>query len=297
MALWEPVPGSSRLSFSGRPAEFAISTSPTASTTQPRTTHGALRAQNPPSLVDKGTHLLAPSFIGRDLGCDSGPSSATGTARHPLSFVGRIRMSPRRPEIPPLDRERPADEPIEQFAGWFEEARAAAPLAEAMTLATVDADGAPDARMVLLKGFGPRRLSLLHQLREREGRRAGGESPSGAGHLLARARSAGSDQGRGRAASAARTPMPTSRVGPATARSPPRSRRRAARSSGTSSTGDTGSSPAELGEAGPPRPGTGAATCVRPDVIEFWQGRESRMHDRFVYSRQPDGWEVQRLAP
>jgi pyridoxamine 5'-phosphate oxidase len=64
-------------------------------------------------------------------------------------------MSPRRPESPPLDREHLADEPLEQFAKWFEEAHAVVPLAEAMTVATVDADGAPDARMVLLKGLGP----------------------------------------------------------------------------------------------------------------------------------------------
>src|SRR5690242_14924932 len=64
-------------------------------------------------------------------------------------------MSPRRPENPPLDREHLASDPLEQFADWFEEARAVVPLAEAMTLATVDAECAPNARMVLLKGFGP----------------------------------------------------------------------------------------------------------------------------------------------
>ena len=34
-----------------------------------------------------------------------------------------------------------------------------------------------------------------------------------------------------------------------------------------------------------------------PEVYEFWQGRESRLHDRFVYTRAPDGWVVQRLMP
>src|SRR5215212_7452764 len=63
-------------------------------------------------------------------------------------------MSPRRKENPPLDRERVAPDPIDQFEAWFADAEAAAPLAEAMTLATVDAEGAPNARMVLLKGFG-----------------------------------------------------------------------------------------------------------------------------------------------
>lgn len=37
---------------------------------------------------------------------------------------------------------------------------------------------------------------------------------------------------------------------------------------------------------------------VKPEQIEFWQGRKSRLHDRFLYSRQPDGsWKIERLAP
>lgn len=34
-----------------------------------------------------------------------------------------------------------------------------------------------------------------------------------------------------------------------------------------------------------------------PDKVEFWQGRPSRMHDRILYSRQEDGWKIERLAP
>lgn len=36
---------------------------------------------------------------------------------------------------------------------------------------------------------------------------------------------------------------------------------------------------------------------VRPEVVEFWQGRPGRMHDRLVYTRSGDGWVTQRLAP
>jgi pyridoxamine 5'-phosphate oxidase len=50
-----------------------------------------------------------------------------------------------------------ADEPLRLFAAWFEDAKRAEPVnPEAMTLATVDADGLPNARMVLLKGFDER---------------------------------------------------------------------------------------------------------------------------------------------
>src|SRR3954451_14516539 len=67
----------------------------------------------------------------------------------------RIRMSPRRPENPPLEPDLVSRDPMEQFAAWFREAEADVPLEQAMTLATVDSEGSPDARMVLLKGFGP----------------------------------------------------------------------------------------------------------------------------------------------
>ena len=50
---------------------------------------------------------------------------------------------PRRPDLPPLARAQLREDPMEQFEVWFERALAEAPLAEAMTLATVDESGRP----------------------------------------------------------------------------------------------------------------------------------------------------------
>jgi pyridoxamine-phosphate oxidase len=45
------------------------------------------------------------------------------------------------------------------------------------------------------------------------------------------------------------------------------------------------------------RPATWGGYIVEPEVFEFWQGRESRLHDRLRYTKTDMGWEVERLAP
>jgi pyridoxamine 5'-phosphate oxidase len=205
-------------------------------------------------------------------------------------------MSPRRPESPPLDRESLADEPLEQFANWFEEARAVVPLAEAMTVATVDADGAPDARMVLLKGFAPDgfrfftnyesakgdelaanpRAALVIYWRELDRQvRIRGE--------VERLSSEDSDAYFGS------RPHDSQIAAAISPQSRPIEREELDRRYEELA--------AELGGADPQRPENWGGYLVRPDTIEFWQGRDNRMHDRLVYSRQPDGWGIQRLAP
>ena len=71
--------------------------------------------------------------------------------------------------MPSLRRADLAPDPLEQFSRWYALAREAAPLAEAMTLATVDADGTPDARMVLLKGFDERGFRFFTNLESAKG--------------------------------------------------------------------------------------------------------------------------------
>lgn len=47
-----------------------------------------------------------------------------------------------------------------------------------------------------------------------------------------------------------------------------------------------------------PLPPNWGGFVLQPDWIEFWQGRPSRLHDRFRYTRQPDGsWKLERIAP
>jgi pyridoxamine 5'-phosphate oxidase len=47
-----------------------------------------------------------------------------------------------------------------------------------------------------------------------------------------------------------------------------------------------------------PLPSNWGGYVLEPNRIEFWQGRQSRLHDRFRYAQQPDGsWQIERLAP
>jgi pyridoxamine 5'-phosphate oxidase len=208
-------------------------------------------------------------------------------------------VSPRRPENPPLDREHLASDPIEQFAGWFTEAQSVVPLAEAMTLATVDADGSPDARMVLLKGAGPDGFRFFSNYASAKGAELAANPRAalvvywreldrqvrvrGAVERLSAEESDAYFASRPRDSRIAAAISPQSR--PIEREELERRFEELAR---------------ELGDADPPRPEGWGGYLVRPESVEFWQGRENRMHDRFRYTRKTgneDGWLIERLAP
>src|SRR3954451_4689052 len=89
---------------------------------------------------------------------------------------------PRRPDMPELRRSDLDPDPIVQFGRWFEEASEVAPLPEAITLATVDGNGMPDARMVLLKGVGADGFRFFTNY---ESAKAGQVDGAGAGAIVA----------------------------------------------------------------------------------------------------------------
>jgi pyridoxamine 5'-phosphate oxidase len=199
--------------------------------------------------------------------------------------------------MPPLELDGLAPDPIEQFREWWQRAERDVPLPEAMTLATVDEEGVPDARMVLLKGLGPDGFRFFTNYKSAKGVELA-TSPRAALVIYWRELDR---QVRVRGA-VERLPAEDS---DAYFASRPRDSRIAAAASPQSRAIERAELDrrydeldAELGGAEVPRPDYWGGYLLRPDAIEFWQGRESRMHDRFRYTLEAGGgWTIERLAP
>jgi pyridoxamine 5'-phosphate oxidase len=204
---------------------------------------------------------------------------------------------PRRPDMAPLHRSALADDPIEQFRDWYDRAAAEVPLVDAMALATVDADGVPDARMVLLKGFGPDGFRFFTNLGSAKARQLE-EAPRAALILYWR------ELDRQVRIRGGVEKLPASDDDAYFSTRPPEARIGAWASPQSQPIGDRDALDARVREIGKrfaggeiPRPEFWGGFLVRPQRIEFWQGQAARLHDRFAYTRAGDGWEIQRLAP
>lgn len=208
-------------------------------------------------------------------------------------------MSPRRPDMPPLRRADLAEDPYETFARWYVAANDEVPLAEAVCLATVDAGGIPDARMVLLKGF------------DSDGFRFFTNEGSAKGRQLAAVPNAALVFYWRELDRQVRVRGEVERVPEIDAdeyfASRPRESQIGAWASPQSSPlayrtvldALVAEVEERLGEDEIDRPPHWGGYRVVPAEIEFWQGQVGRLHDRFRYSREGAGgeWRVERLAP
>jgi pyridoxamine 5'-phosphate oxidase len=204
---------------------------------------------------------------------------------------------PRRPELPTLNRADLDPDPIAQFGAWFADARTEAPLAEAIALATVDGDGLPDARMVLLKGFDRDGFRFFTNYNSVKAAQLGG-SPAAA--LIAYWREL-DRQVRIRGA-VERLPAADSDAYFATrpresqlgAWASPQSQPIESREQLERNLADAAERFDGIDVERPPHWG---GFLLRPDTVEFWQGQVGRLHDRFRYTRTDGGWRIGRLAP
>ena len=198
-----------------------------------------------------------------------------------------------------LDEKDLDPDPIRQFLAWFEqalEAQVAEP--NAMTLATATPDGAPSARIVLLKGVDERGFIFHSSYESRKGRELA-RNPRGALVLFWPALERQVRiEGRVEQASAEesdeyfRSRPPGSQIG--------------AWASTQSAVVPGREALERLFEeiqqrfAGVeiPRPPNWGGYRVVPESLEFWQGRPSRLHDRLRYSHTSErSWIIERLAP
>ena len=197
-----------------------------------------------------------------------------------------------------LDERDVDPDPIVQFRRWFDEAvKAEVPMVNAMTLATVSAEGQPSARIVLLKGLDERGFTFYTHYDSRKGR-----------ELAANARAALlvywiELEREVRIEGVAEKTSPGE--SDAYFGSRPLGSRIAAIASPQSSVVpdrdalERAYAEAERRHAGAPaRPADWGGYRIVPAVIELWQGRANRLHDRVLYRKTPRGlWEIVRLAP
>jgi pyridoxamine 5'-phosphate oxidase len=201
-----------------------------------------------------------------------------------------------------LDESDAATDPIEQFQRWLAEAVAADPQDfTSMTLATADRTGRPSARIVLLKGVDARGFVFYTNYGSDKAKDLE-ENPraalvfywsaferqvrvEGTAERTTREESEAYFHSRPRRSQVGATISPQSRV--------------------IGGRQELERKVAEMEErlagAEVPLPETWGGYRVRPETVEFWQGRRDRLHDRLVYRRQAEsiggGWTIERLAP
>jgi pyridoxamine 5'-phosphate oxidase len=197
-----------------------------------------------------------------------------------------------------LDESSIQSDPLQQFRTWFDEAARSEILdVNAMTLATVSAEGMPSARTVLLKDIDARGLVFFTHFTSPKGQDLAANPHAsllfywaplerqvrvtGPVERVATAESDAYFASRPRDSQIAAWAAPQSSELPDRATLESRYAELSAKYEGQSV----------------PRPPDWGGYRVVPNRFEFWQGRPKRLHDRVVYVKEHDGWRRARLAP
>jgi pyridoxamine 5'-phosphate oxidase len=208
--------------------------------------------------------------------------------------VRRLRRDYHNPRLVAADL---ADDPLAQIGRWVDDAvEAGVTEPNAMTVATVDAHGAPSARVVLLRGLDDGLVFFTNY-----------DSPKGR-DLTADPRAAAVlcwvDMSRQIRVTGTCARVTAAESDAYWATRPPGSRLSAAASPQSSVIADAGelmrrvaALRARYPDGDVPRPDHWGGFRLRPETVELWLGRPDRLHERLRYRRDDDVWIIERLAP
>ncbi len=208
--------------------------------------------------------------------------------------IADLRKSYERAE---LDEEASRQDPLEQFGLWLQQALdAQVPEPNAMTLATVGADGRPSTRIVLIKGFDARGIVWYTNYESRKGQELAAHAHAALQFHWVELERVVRIEGRVEKTSAEESdayfnsrPL-DNRLG---AWASPQSQVISSRAVLVANAAKAAARYA----LSPPRPPHWGGYRLVPDTWEFWQGRKSRLHDRLRYRLDGSAWVRERLAP